>query len=248
MIDLYDVKQYNTYDFVQDTLPATDGTWLCSLTATIYTRGHSYNVVSGVATRIEEQQDNLILASVQSTIKTVFDWLNNPFYVRRALQENIDFTGRYDDDTFFPIDLWRKWSAYQADTNEYTFASNGEITGVEDGTFIVGDLVNIEGGLRNNVTGYVTATTSTSITIDNPDIKAVTQNAVIFLSDIPKAVEQSVAQMLYWDTFEREFSDKQSENIGNYSYQKGTMKVGDLEYPTSVVSKLNTYRRVNYVA
>jgi len=248
MINLLSVKKYNTYDFVQDTLPASDGTWLCTLPAGSYTEGHSYNVESGTATRIEAQEDMRIEESIHSTIEAVFKWLNNPFYTSRSLQENDSLSERLQDELFFPVTLRRKWISYYSDTAYYTFNASGTIDGVKTGTFVVGDLVNIEGALRNNVVGYVTDVTGEVVTIDNPNMKTTMENAIVFLSDIPVSVERAIAQMINWDVFLRELSDKQSENIGNYSYSKGTARVGDLEYPTSLVASLNAYRRVNFVA
>ena len=64
MIDLFKVKKYNEYDFVQDALPASDGTWLCGLTDSGYVRGYSYQVTAGVASRIEQMQDDEVIAVI----------------------------------------------------------------------------------------------------------------------------------------------------------------------------------------
>lgn len=247
MIELYDVKKYNTYNYVQDTLPTLDGTWLCSLTDSGFVRGYSYQVTSSVATRIEILQDELITEKTHPTLSNVLTWINNPFYVSRALQEQTTFTRNFDDDYFFPISLSRKWQAYESDTGKYTF-TGGVISGVTEGTFIVGDLINIEGALRNNLFGYVTAISGEDVTIDNPNAVDTEENAVIFLSDIPKMAELIVAQMIHWDVYNRELSDKNSESIGNYSYNKGTVTIGGLDYPSSLVAQLNVYRRVDFVA
>lgn len=75
MIDLYTVKLNNQYDFIQDVMPSTNGTWLCSKTSTNYKRGYSYQVVQGVATRIEEKQDILITQAIQPTYEVVKKYL-----------------------------------------------------------------------------------------------------------------------------------------------------------------------------
>lgn len=247
MIDLYTVKKYSEYDFVQDTLPSSDGTWLCSLTASPYVRGYSYDVVSSVATRIEVVQDEMISDKIHPMIKTVFEWLSNPFYAQRAMQDTT-YSGRFDDWQFFPISLSKKWNAYESDVSKYTF-TDGVITGLQSDVFQVGDLINIEGALRNNIVGYVTAVSSGSITIDNPNARNTTENAVIFLSDIPKVVESAISQMINWDTFSRQLSDMKSETIGNYSYSKqDKTELGGIDYPSSLVSVLNAYKRLRYVS
>ena len=246
MIDLYEVKKWRTYDFIQDTLPASDGTWLCSLTAGPYTRGHSYQVTSGTATRIEANDDMLIEAKIHPTIDAVCGWLNNYFYVSRALQDTT-YNHRYDDDWYVPIALTRQASYYQSDVSSYTFAS-GVVTGLAGDIFAVGDLVTFRGALRNNIVGYVTAVSSGSITIDNPNTKDTTENAVIFLSDIPIAVEQVIQQMIEWDVFERQVSDKKSETIGNYSYDNGDATIGGISYPSVYTTQLNIWRKAEIVS
>lgn len=247
MIDLLAVKRNGTYDFVQDTLPATDGTWLCTLTATLYTIGHSYNVESGEATRIEEIQDAKIEDRIHETIKSVFDWLNNPFYASRSAQQTQDWTWAFDQNFFSPVELSRKWNAYESDASFYTYASS-VITGIQDNVFVVGDLVQIEGSLRNNVVGYVTAQADGTITIDNTDVRDTAENAVIFLSDVPKQVERTISSMIYFDVFDRVISDKKSESIGNYSYTNEDPVVGGIAYPNDIVGGLETYRRMDFVA
>jgi len=246
VIELFTVKRWNDYDFVQDTLPASDGTWLCSLTASPYTRGHSYQVTGGTATRIEANKDLRIESTIHTTLENVMQWLNNWFYVSRRLQDN---TYRFNEGfwEFTPIALARDYEAYESDTSLYTFAS-GVVTNLEQDIFQVGDLVTFKGGLRNSVSGYVTAQSTGQITIDNPNTKDTTELAVAFLSDIPTAVEQVVEQMINWDVFSRTVSDKKSERIGNYSYDNGDVMVGSLLYPSHFTTQLESYRRTNFVA
>lgn len=253
MIELFDVKKYNKYDFVQDTIPATDGTWLCSSSATPYVRGYSYKVASGVASRLDSVNDLRIQESIHSTIENVFNWLNNPFYAPRALQENISL--KYvDSDYFMPVRLANKWRAYESDTGRYSFL-NGEVSGIQTESFQVGDLVSIEGALRNNIVGYITGASSGTVTLDNPNIRNTVENAVMFLSDIPKQVEQYISQMINYDVFLRpKPSSLGGETIGNYSYSKEVLvknsliRIGSLDYPTDMVQNLARYKRVNYVS
>lgn len=246
MIDLYEVKKWNEYDFIQDTLPASDGTWLCSLTAGDYVKGHSYNVSSGSATRIEQTKDMLIDAKIHPTINGVCEWLNNYFLVSRVLQNNAYVLPSWGD-SFFPTSLARDYGYYESDVSNYTFTGD-VITGLESDVFKVGDMVTIMGALRNNVSGYVTQQSAGQITLDNPNLKDTTEKAVIFLSDIPVVVEQVIQQMINWDVFNREVTDKKSESVGNYSFDIGDIKIGGLHYPAYYTSQLEAFRRVNFVA
>lgn len=82
MIDLFSVKLNKDYDFIQAEVPASSGTWLCSETNGDYVKGYSYDVVEGVATRIEQSKDYLINNSIYSTIESVCSYLNNMFFVK----------------------------------------------------------------------------------------------------------------------------------------------------------------------
>ena len=82
MIDLLSVKLNNKYDFIQAEVPAGSGTWLCSETNGDYVKGYSYEVVEGVAARIEAKEDYLINNSIYSTIENVCSYLNNMLFVK----------------------------------------------------------------------------------------------------------------------------------------------------------------------
>lgn len=142
MIELFNIKKLNKYDFVQDTLPSGTGTWLCSLTAGVYVRGYSYNVVVGVPTRIEIQEDLKIQEAISPTVEVVCNSINNWFYAERQLPTTVNYDTTLDE------------YIYEADCGEYTF--NGyQITGINKDMFLVGDLVRIAGSMRNDKVAYV---------------------------------------------------------------------------------------------
>lgn len=91
MIDLFSVKLNKDYDFIQAEVPAGSGTWLCSETNGDYVKGYSYEVVEGVATRIEQSQDYLINNSIYSTIESVCSYLNNMFFVKNFTSGSLTF-------------------------------------------------------------------------------------------------------------------------------------------------------------
>lgn len=250
MIDLFQVKLNNEYDFIQDTLPTTDGSWLCSLTAGLYTRGHSYQVTGGVATRIEEVEDFKILDAIYPTLENACNYLNNYFYVRRATQDTYSYSYRFDKD-YRPIQAQSDdINMYESDSAYYTFNATAKtVDGVKEDVFQVGDYVRITYALRNNLIANVTAKTTTQLTLDNEELKTTQENASIFLMDIPRAVEQIIAQMINFDVFEREVSDLDSESVGNYSYtrSKDFMSIGGLDYPSSIAVSLDKYKLVRLV-
>ncbi len=77
MIDLLSVKLNNEYDYIQAALPNSDGSWLCTETSENYTQGYSYEVLNGVATRIEIKEDYLIENAILPTTEMVCIYLNN---------------------------------------------------------------------------------------------------------------------------------------------------------------------------
>ncbi len=246
MIELFEVKRYNTYDFIQDTQPTSDGTWLCSLTDSGFFRGFSYQITGGTPVRIQVSEDALISDKIHPTIQNTLDWLNNYFYVKRQTQNNFSQTSEFRD--FFPdITQGREFRIYFSDGAFYTFNSNGTISNLSDDIFLVGDLVQSKYALRNNLTGYVTAISAGEITIDNSTITTVDENAIIFLSDIPAQVELIIAQMINYDVFVRELTNLSSENIGNYSYSKDKVLVGDIDYPLGLISQLKPYKMVRVI-
>ena len=225
MLNLFEVKKYNNYDYIAETQPTSDGTWLK------ISDGTSYEIVNGVATQIEQAQDYLILDAIYPTLENACNYLNNYFYVRRATQDTYSYNNRFDKD-YRPIQAQSDdINTYESDSAYYTFNATAKtVDGVKEDVFQVGDYVRIAYALRNNLIANVTAKTTTQLTLDNEELKTTQENATIFLMDIPRAVEQLVAQMIQFDVFEREVSDLDSENVGNYSYTKNKdfMSIGGL--------------------
>ena len=249
MIELFSVKKYNDYDFVQNTVPSGTGTWLVSETfvvgPTTYTKGYSYNVVSGTPTRIEASEDARILANLHSTIKLVLDSINNYFYELRQDQESTIIF----DDWDIPLSLLRQACVNVSDVNNYEFKADGEINDLADSDrFIVGDLIRIAGSTRNDKVGYVESLSP--LVISNKDLRVITENAILFLSNIPKQLEEAISQMIHYDNFVRENDGVKRERIGNYSYEIDTdsfFKLGGLQYPAYWSSILNQYKLVGFV-
>lgn len=251
MISLFDVKKYHEYDFVQDTVPTGGtGTWLRSLTDGAELRGYSYNVVAGVPTRIEEQEDARIEASIHSTVQNVLDWLNNYFYIERQTQDTSSWSYRFKKD-YSPIGKqWKEIDWYVSDSALFSFNESGTIDNVKEDTFQVGDLVRVNYSVRNNLVGWITDISGTQITLDNPNMRTIEENATIFYCDMPKYVEQIIAQMINYDVFEREITDLNSETVGNYSYSKDKdfISVGGLDYPSKYVSSLIQYQKTRFIS
>lgn len=248
MIDLFSIKKYNTYDFVQHTKPSGTGTWLVDETFTdgaVYTKGYSYDVVSGVATRIEVSEDERINANLHPTIKMIMDFLNNYFYVKRQDFDELTInTGSWAIPTSLLDDIIKFFS----DVSEYNFKADGEIDNLQNEIFIVGDLIRIAGSLRNDIVGYVESLSP--LKISNKALRITTENAGLFLSNIPLQVEEVISQMIHYDIFKRKNKDKKRERIGNYSYEIDTdsyIKLGGLQYPNYWNSILNKYKKVKLV-
>lgn len=237
MIDLLSVKLNNKYDFIQADVPAGSGTWLCSETNGDYIKGYSYEVVEGVATRIEIKEDYLINNSIYSTIESVCSYLNNMFFVKNLANT---FPMYWDCITLqdFPYDY-----NYIYTSGSLTF-DNGKISPVSN--INTGDLIYVC-GQRNRFFSYVTGVEENSVTVDNPAMVNTTEPATIFVSGLPQSVEKIIAQMISYDTFDREApNDLQSEHIGNYSYTKADYLIGSMAYPAEIVSGLESFKRVRF--
>lgn len=237
MIDLLSVKLNNEYDFIQAEVPTGSGTWLCSETNGDYTKGYSYEVVEGVATRIEQSQDYLINNAIYPTVENVCSYLNNMFFVKNQAYVYPMF---WDCITLqdFPYDY-----NYIYTSGSLTF-DNGKISPVSN--INTGDLIFVC-GQRNRFFSYVTGVEKNSVTVDNPAMVNTTEPAVIFVSGLPQSVEKIIAQMISYDTFDRETpNDLQSEHIGNYSYTKADYLIGSMAYPSEIVSGLESFKRVRF--
>ena len=205
MIDLFSVKLNKDYDFIQADVPAGSGTWLCSETNGDYVKGYSYEVVEGVATRIEAKEDYLINNSIYSTIESVCSYLNNMFFVKNLATT---FPMFWDCITLqdFPYDY-----NYIYTSGSLTF-NNGVISPV--GNINTGDLIYVY-GQRNRFFSYVTDVEGNSVTVDNPAMTNTTEPATIFVTGLAHSVEKIITQMISYDVFDREApTDLESEHIG----------------------------------
>lgn len=238
MIDLFSVKLNNKYDFIQVEVPTGSGTWLCSETNGDYVKGYSYEVVEGAATRIEQSQDYLINNAIYPTVENVCSYLNNMFFVKNLAAT---FPMYWDCITLqdFPFDY-----NYIYISGSLTF-NNGVISPV--GNINTGDLIYVC-GQRNRFFSYVSTAEDSSVTVDNPAMVNTTEPAAIFVVGLPQSVEKIIAQMISYDTFDRETpNDLQSEHIGNYSYTKADYLIGSMAYPAEIVSGLEAFKRVRFV-
>lgn len=237
MIDLFSVKLNKDYDFIQADVPAGSGTWLCSETNGDYVKGYSYEVIEGVATRIEQSKDYLINNAIYSTIESVCSYLNNMFFVKNLAAT---FPMYWDCITLqdFPYDY-----NYIYTSGSLTF-KDGVISPV---SYInTGDLIFVY-GQRNRFFSYVSTTEENSIVIDNQSMVNITEPAAIFVTGLPQSVEKIIAQMISYDVFNREApNDLQSEHIGNYSYTKADYLIGSMAYPSEIVSGLESFKRVRF--
>lgn len=237
MIDLLSIKLNNKYDFIQAEVPAGSGTWLCSETNGVYVKGYSYEVVEGVATRIEQSKDYLINNAIYPTIENVCSYLNNMFFVKNLATT---FPMYWDCITLqdFPYDY-----NYIYTSGSLTF-DNGKISPVSN--INAGDLIYIC-GQRNRFFSYVSTTEGSSVTVDNPAMVNTTEPAAIFVVGLPQSVEKIITQMVSYDVFNREApNDLQSEHIGNYSYTKADYLIGSMAYPSEIVSGLESFKRVRF--
>lgn len=240
-ITLFDVKKFNDYDFISETQPTQDGSWLK------ISDGTSYEVVNSVATQIEQAQDLRIQDSIYPTLENALEYINNYFYVVRQTQDRYKYTHRFEEyyRIYPPQDY--EIERYESDSAFYSFDGvNKTIDNLEQDVFQVGDFIRVNYALRNNLIASVTAKTATQLTIDNDELRTVDENASIFLCDIPKVVCQLVAQMINFDIFEREVTDLDSETVGNYSYSKSKPVNGMLDYPVNIMSRLDTYKMVRF--
>ena len=237
MIDLFSVKLNKDYDFIQAEAPAGSGTWLCSTTNGDYVKGYSYEVVEGVATRIEQSKDYLINNSIYSTIESVYSYLNNMFFVKNLAAT---FPMYWDCITLqdFPYDY-----NYIYTSGSLTF-KDGVISPVSN--INAGDLIYVC-GQRNRFFSYVSTAEDSSVTVDNPIMVDTTEPATIFVSGLPQSVEKIITQMISYDVFDREApTDLQSEHIGNYSYTKADYLIGSMAYPAEIVSGLESFKKVRF--
>ena len=238
MIDLFSVKLNKDYDFIQADVPAGSGTWLCSETNGDYVKGYSYDVVEGVATRIEQSKDYLINNSIYSTIESVCSYLNNMFFVKNLAAT---FPMYWDCITLqdFPYDY-----NYIYTSGSLTF-KDGVISPVSN--INAGDLIFVC-GQRNRFFSYVSTVEENSIVIDNQSMVNITEPAAVFVTGLPQSVQNIISQMISYDVFDREApTDLQSEHIGNYSYTKADYLIGSMAYPAEIVSGLESFKRVRFV-
>ena len=237
MIDLFSVKLNKDYDFIQAEVPAGSGTWLCSETNGDYVKGYSYEVVEGVATRIEIKEDYLINNSIYSTIENVCSYLNNMFFVKNLAAT---FPMFWDCITLqdFPYDY-----NYIYTSGSLTF-KDGIISPVSN--INTGDLIYVY-GQRNRFFSYVSTVEENSIVIDNQSMVNITEPAAVFVTGLPQSVQNIISKMISYDTFDRETpNDLQSEHIGNYSYTKADYLIGSMAYPSEIVSGLESFKRVRF--
>ena len=237
MIDLFSVKLNKDYDFIQAEVPAGSGTWLCSETNGDYVKGYSYEVVEGVATRIEQSKDYLINNSIYPTIESVCSYLNNMFFVKNLAAT---FPMYWDCMTLqdFPYDY-----NYIYTSGSLTF-DNGKISPVSN--INVGDLIYVC-GQRNRFFSYVSTVEENSIVVDNQSMVNITEPAGIFVVGLPQSVQNIISKMISYDVFDREApTDLQSEHIGNYSYTKADYLIGSMAYPSEIVSGLESFKRVRF--
>ena len=237
MIDLFSVKLNKDYDFIQAEVPAGSGTWLCSETNGVYVKGYSYDVVEGVATRIEQSKDYLINNAIYPTIESVCSYLNNMFFVKNLANT---FSMYRDCITLqdFPYDY-----NYIYTSGSLTF-DNGKISPVNNVN--TGDLIFVY-GQRNRFFSYVSTAEDSSVTVDNTAMVNTTEPATIFITGLPQSVEKIITQMVSYDVFDRGApTDLQSEHIGNYSYTKADYLIGSMAYPAEIVSGLESFKRVRF--
>ena len=241
MIDLLSVKLNNEYEFIQSEVPEIDGTWLCSDILTGYNKGYSYQVTDGKVERIESKQDYLINQKIYATIQLVCDYLNNYFEVQRQ-RDSFDF------------DLERlavrekRLLVDNIATYYLCIFNNNVISGININPFKADDLISITNSIRNNYISYVTEVDTNSITVNNSDFKNTTEYALITLMDLPSIIQSIISEMVCYDVFFREKpSHLKSESIGNYSYSKADVRIGDLYYPNEIVSGLQAYKKVKFI-
>lgn len=237
MIDLFSVKLNKDYDFIQAEVPAGSGTWLCTETNGDYVKGYSYEVVEGVATRIEIKEDYLINNSIYSTIESVCSYLNHMFFVKNLAAT---FPMYWDCITLqdFPYDY-----NYIYTSGSLTF-NNGVISPVSN--INTGDLIFVY-GQRNRFFSYVSDVEKNSIVIDNQSMINITEPAAVFVTGLPQSVQNIISKMISYDVFNREApNDLQSEHIGNYSYTKADYLIGSMAYPSEIVSGLESFKRVRF--
>lgn len=237
MIDLFSVKLNKDYDFIQAEVPTGSGTWLCTETNGDYVKGYSYEVVEGVAARIEQSKDYLINNSIYLTIESVCSYLNNMFFVKNQAYV---YPMLWDCITFedFSYDLNCLFAG-----GSLTF-DNGKISPVNNVN--TDDLIYVC-GQRNRFFSYVSTVEENSIVVDNQSMVSITEPAGIFVVGLPQSVQNIISKMISYDVFNREApNDLQSEHIGNYSYTKADYLIGSMAYPSEIVSGLESFKKVRF--
>lgn len=236
MIDLFSVKLNKDYEFIQADLPTGSGLWLCSETNCDYIKGYSYEVIEGIAKRIEQKEDYLINSAIYPMIESVLNYLNNLFYIK-----NLDFNGSLLCDCF-PYSAY--YYNYLYNWGSLTF-KNGSISPVSN--INQGDLIHVIGE-RNRFFSYVKDVQENIITVDNPAMVDCIETVYIFVSGLPQNIEKIISQMISYDIFNRGAPDDlKSENIGSYSYTKADYLIGSIAYPSEIVSGLENFKKVRFL-
>lgn len=228
MIDLFSIKLNGQYDDIGCAPNIANGTFLCSKTSNVYTKGHSYQITNTIAERIEEAQDRKILKSIYPTIQNTCEWLNNWFTIRRNYSDfwqgsyNYGTSGQWHDVPQFPSngDLCKvRTTMFWEYASEYNF-------------FFV-SYVEVDGD---------------KVTCNNPKFNP-DQNYFYYVMHLPEDVERAISSMIYYDVYTRgEVDGLKGENIGNYSYTKEDVTIGSLAYPSELVACLETtYKKVRFV-
>lgn len=249
MIDLYDIKFLNTYTYygALPSSPADGDTWLSDGTEAGYPSGYSYQYdLSGTTwNRIETKEDSL--TDINAGINNVLEYLNNFFYV---VGDNFQDNG-CDECCYDPVyDNY----VYLYDSNlEYNADSTqGKISTELVIPFVEGDLIQITRALRNSGVGYVTEVGADYIVTDNA-LRTDTGKGLLALCNIPADLEAIIRNMIHYDVYTRTTgtpANLSSEKIGNYSYNANvkTTYIGGYDYPVSLVSGLELYRKVRFYA
>lgn len=249
MIDLFSIKLNGDYDFIQDSLPETDGRWLVSETFSIYTKGESYDVLSSVATRIEKTLDFKINRLIYPTIYKVCSWLNNFFYIYRQNRNLGSETNNNIEFSNLSIRDKRDYFAYTSTVGDLTF-SNGTVTGLEDHPFKTDDLVEFRNFLRNNFVSYIEVD-GNNLELDNSTFSSGDDSGMIMLMDLDENVENAISGMIYYDVSLRGNPNILSDEwIGNYRYKQDNteiINIGGIHYPSLYVGDLLIYRKFKFI-
>jgi hypothetical protein len=245
------VKLNNDYTYIKTIAPAnTDKapaylngqTWLTMST------GYSYELTddnAGTWTQIEQDKDFRITAQKNGVVNTVFQYINNRFYIPRQ----INYSDVYDTAPSFVFNRKRLFTLYTYESvfAEFSFSmttKKATLTGLVYGalldSFQIGDMIYIQGSTRND--GYYTIKTVTDTVIEiNETFITETANCFVVLSSVPPALLQIISKMIYFDVYVRlKIGGLQSERIGTYSYSTQALD-GGLGYPRDITSGLDMY-------